>query len=67
MTGQQFIEAMTKQIAGRGMLLREYVPADLTKDAAEIGLWYRKPTGAEEDVQAAQEESDKIFRAGGAR
>lgn len=60
MTGQQFIDKLTKQMMDREKLQTEYTPADLTQDAAAIGLWYRKPSdrefAQEQDLEAARKE-----------
>lgn len=69
MTGQEFIDALQREIMDGGKMNLEYTPADLTKDAAAVGLWYRKPSEQEqmqeEDLKAAREETAKLEQPGG--
>lgn len=55
MTGQQFLDELTKVIQTRNALLREYTPADLTRDASEVKLWFRQPSYYAEERGAAVE------------
>jgi hypothetical protein len=72
MTGQEFIDALQRVLLERGKLSEEYTPADLTMDAAAVGLWYRKPSTYEEqekeqkaDLVAARAETAKLDKTGG--
>jgi hypothetical protein len=66
MTGQEFLDAMHKQLMQVGALEKEYTPSDLSRDAAVVGLWYRKPGNYQEqneaqnaDEKAARDEMDQ--------
>ena len=56
MTGQNFIDALTRQITLRGKLDVDYTPSDLTIDAASTGLWYRKPSTYDEQAKMQAED-----------
>jgi len=56
MTGQQFVDALLKEIMAHGQLDKEYAPADLTRDAGTIGLWYRKPSTYTEQSEMQEED-----------
>ena len=73
MTGEEFIDALQRVIMERGKLTEVYTPADLTLDAATVGLWYRRPSSIaeqekmqEEDLAAARKETAKLHQPGDA-